>query len=100
MALENKPDIARLKPQALALLKGFMDAGARGLTTKQLLNFEYLEETVDHQFVRKQVGDWRSRKSELKKMGYVFKKTKIEGHDQFCYVLVGFVNDPQLALIP
>lgn len=98
MANSDKPDISKLKPQAQALLKGFFNAGAFGLTTRQLLNFSYSEEGRDGELHSRMIGDWRARKSDLKKLGFVFTKTHIPGSDQFIYKLVGYNPDQQLPL--
>lgn len=98
MALENRPPMPRIKPQALALLKGFMDAGIRGLTTKELLNFTYMEQDREGLLRTRMIGDWRARKSDLKKIGYIFQKSPIPQSDQFRYVLTGYTKDPQLHL--
>lgn len=100
MALQDRPPVPKLKLQALALLKGFINAGVEGLTTAQLLNFTYQEEGRDGLFYVKHIGDWRSRKSELQKAGYVFEKYRVVGTDSFQYVLKGYNPDPQLSLIP
>lgn len=95
--MADKPEGIHLKAQARALLKAWQAAGAQGLNTRQLQNFEFIKPYQEGGHVER-VGDWRSRKSELKKVGYMFKKKSCAVG--FNYVLTGYQAPPVAPELP